>query len=71
MLKVSGIWVSPFMVESALIAHDEVLEAAQSDRCGDALTLEQGRGIDREPRFEENTISVCHWEPPNARNHRG
>ncbi len=28
MLKVSGIWVSPFEVESALMAHDAVLEAA-------------------------------------------
>jgi benzoate-CoA ligase family protein len=28
MLKVSGIWVSPFEVESALAAHDAVLEAA-------------------------------------------
>jgi len=28
MFKVSGIWVSPFEVESALISHDAVLEAA-------------------------------------------
>jgi 4-hydroxybenzoate-CoA ligase len=28
MFKVSGIWVSPFEVESALISHDDVLEAA-------------------------------------------
>ena len=28
MLKVSGIWVSPFEVESALVAHDDVVEAA-------------------------------------------
>jgi len=28
MLKVSGIWVSPFEVESALLAHDGVLETA-------------------------------------------
>ena len=28
MLKVGGIWVSPFEVESALVAHDAVLEAA-------------------------------------------
>ncbi len=28
MLKVSGIWVSPFEVESALMGHDKVLEAA-------------------------------------------
>jgi benzoate-CoA ligase len=28
MLKVGGIWVSPAEVESALIAHEQVLEAA-------------------------------------------
>lgn len=28
MFKVSGIWVSPFEVESALISHDQVMEAA-------------------------------------------
>jgi 4-hydroxybenzoate-CoA ligase len=28
MFKVSGIWVSPFEVESALIGHEDVLEAA-------------------------------------------
>ena len=28
MLKVSGQWVSPFEVESALLAHDAVLEVA-------------------------------------------
>ena len=28
MFKVSGIWVSPFEVESALLSHDKVLEAA-------------------------------------------
>jgi 4-hydroxybenzoate-CoA ligase len=37
MFKVSGIWVSPFEVESALIGHDAVLEAAvvpKEDRDG-------------------------------------
>jgi 4-hydroxybenzoate-CoA ligase len=28
MFKVSGVWVSPFEVESALIGHPDVLEAA-------------------------------------------
>jgi len=28
MFKVSGIWVSPFEVESALVTHEAVLEAA-------------------------------------------
>ena len=37
MLKVSGVWVSPFEVEEALIAHPAVLEAAvvgKEDRDG-------------------------------------
>lgn len=38
MFKVSGIWVSPFEVESALIAHEAVLEAAVVPReDGDGL----------------------------------
>jgi 4-hydroxybenzoate-CoA ligase/benzoate-CoA ligase len=38
MLKVSGIWVSPFEVESALMAHEDVLEAAVVGRAdGDEL----------------------------------
>ena len=35
MFKVSGIWVSPFEVESALISHDAVLEAAVVPRLDD------------------------------------
>src|SRR6266404_1478153 len=31
MFKVSGIWVSPFEVESALVTHEAVLEAAVVD----------------------------------------
>jgi 4-hydroxybenzoate-CoA ligase len=37
MLKVSGVWVSPFEVEEALISHPAVLEAAvigRADRDG-------------------------------------
>ncbi len=37
MLKVSGVWVSPFEVEEALISHPAVLEAAvigRQDRDG-------------------------------------
>lgn len=40
MFKVSGIWVSPFEVEQALIAHPAVLEAAVVARC-DAEGLEK------------------------------
>ena len=36
MLKVSGIWVAPFEVESALAAHEAVLEAAVVGHCDDA-----------------------------------
>ena len=36
MFKVSGIWVSPFEVESALIDHPSVLEAAVVARADDA-----------------------------------
>ena len=39
MMKVGGIWVSPFEIESALIAHDEVLEAAVVGRTDDAGLL--------------------------------
>jgi len=35
MLKVGGIWVSPFEVESALAAHEAVLEAAVVGHCDD------------------------------------
>jgi 4-hydroxybenzoate-CoA ligase len=39
MLKVSGVWVSPFEVEEALISHSAVLEAAVvGRRDGDGLT---------------------------------
>ena len=38
MFKVSGIWVSPFEVEQALISHPDVLEAAVvSHRDGEGL----------------------------------
>jgi acyl-coenzyme A synthetase/AMP-(fatty) acid ligase len=35
MLKVGGIWVSPVEIESRLIAHDAVLEAAVVGRADD------------------------------------
>jgi 4-hydroxybenzoate-CoA ligase len=39
MMKVGGVWVSPFEVEAALIAHPAVLEAAVvGHRDGDGLT---------------------------------
>jgi 4-hydroxybenzoate-CoA ligase len=53
MFKVSGIWVSPFEVESALIGHDAVLEAAVVPKeDGDGLlkpkafiVLKPGKGV--------------------------
>ena len=50
MLKVSGIWVSPFEVESALAAHPAVLEAAvvgAEDR--DGLTKPKAFVVLRDP----------------------
>ena len=44
MLKVGGIWVSPFEVEGALIEHDEVLEAAVVGR-------EDGHGLVKPKAF--------------------
>ena len=52
MLKVGGIWVSPFEVESALMAHEAVLEAAVVGQEDDDrlvkpkafIVLKQGRG---------------------------
>ncbi len=38
MFKVSGIWVSPFEVESALISHDSVVEAA-------VVPFDDGQGL--------------------------
>ena len=58
MFKVSGIWVSPFEVESALIGHDAVLEAAVVPKeDGDGLlkpkafiVLKPGSGRGQRPR---------------------
>ena len=60
MLKVSGIWVSPFEVEEALIAHPSVLEAAvvgKEDRDGltkpRAFVVLDGPGADLAALSEE------------------
>lgn len=50
MLKVSGVWVSPFEVEEALISHPAVLEAAViGRRDGDGLTKPKAFVVTREP----------------------
>jgi benzoate-CoA ligase family protein len=51
MLKVGGIWVSPFEVESALSAHDSVLEAAVVGHAdGDGLVKPRAFVVLREGR---------------------
>ncbi len=61
MFKVSGIWVSPFEVESALITHDAVLEAAVVPRDDDegltkprafVILKDDHRGDDKAALFE-------------------
>ena len=61
MFKVSGIWVSPFEVESALISHSAVLEAAVVPQEDDegllkpkavVILSEQGRGQDEKAVYE-------------------
>jgi 4-hydroxybenzoate-CoA ligase len=44
MFKVSGIWVSPFEVEAALVAHPSVLEAA-------VIPAEDGNGLVKPKAF--------------------
>jgi 4-hydroxybenzoate-CoA ligase len=44
MFKVSGIWVSPFEVEAALVSHEAVLEAA-------VIGLEDGDGLTKPKAF--------------------
>jgi benzoate-CoA ligase family protein len=57
MLKVSGVWVSPFEVEEALIAHPSVLEAAvigREDR--DGLTKPKAFVILRAPADDPDAL---------------
>jgi len=59
MLKVSGVWVSPFEVEEALIAHPAVLEAAvvgREDR--DGLTRPRAFVVLRAPIADLETLSA-------------
>lgn len=44
MFKVSGIWLSPFEVEQALIAHDSILEAA-------VVAAQDGDGLEKPKAF--------------------
>jgi 4-hydroxybenzoate-CoA ligase len=44
MFKVSGIWVSPFEVEAALVSHPDVLEAA-------VVPVEDGEGLIKPKAF--------------------
>ena len=58
MLKVSGVWVSPFEVEEALIAHPAVLEAAvvgHEDQ--DGLTKPRAFVVLIEPSYDPEALS--------------
>ncbi len=57
MLKVSGVWVSPFEVEEALIAHEAVLEAAvvgKEDR--DGLTKPRAFVVLKAPVADQSVL---------------
>ena len=64
MLKVGGIWVSPFEVESALTAHDTVLEAAVVGHPDDDklvkpkafVVLKSGGGTDDDAKDLQNFV---------------
>jgi benzoate-CoA ligase family protein len=57
MLKVSGVWVSPFEVEEALIAHPAVLEAAVIGRLdGDGLVKPKAFVILRDTDRDTTTL---------------
>jgi len=59
MLKVSGIWVSPFEVESALLAHDRVLEAAVVGKKDDkGLVKPKAFIVLKEPQQASDALAV-------------
>jgi 4-hydroxybenzoate-CoA ligase len=59
MLKVSGVWVSPFEVEEALISHPAVLEAAVIGRQdGDGLTKPKAFVILREQNGDPDALTA-------------
>ena len=63
MFKVSGIWVSPFEVESALIGHDAVLEAA-------VVPKEDGDGLLKPKAFIVLKPGKAAGQRPRARSSR-
>lgn len=57
MLKVGGIWVSPFEVEGALISHPEVFEAAVVGRADDAgLIKPEAWVVLRDPDLQDQAL---------------
>ncbi len=72
MFKVSGIWVSPFEVEQALISHSDVVEAAVvARRDGDGLLkpeafviLKEGRQVAAQSLQEHVKQAVGKWKYP-------
>jgi benzoate-CoA ligase family protein len=60
MLKVGGIWVSPFEVEEALIAHPTVLEAAVVGHPdGDGLIKPKAFVVLQESAQDEDRVALC------------
>ncbi len=58
MLKVSGVWVSPFEVEEALISHQAVLEAAVvGHQDGDGLTKPRAFVILKDPSADTSALT--------------
>ncbi len=72
MFKVSGIWVSPFEVEQALIAHPSVLEAAVVSACDEEglekpkafVVLKQGQTGDAAALKAHVQESIGKWKYP-------
>jgi len=65
MLKVGGIWCSPFEVESALISHPKILEASVVGRADDAGLIKPEAwvvldgGCTPSPQLEEELVQHC------------
>lgn len=72
MFKVSGIWVSPFEVEQALIAFPGILEAAVVARADDQdlikpaafVVLKEGASVDTEALKEHIKSKIGMWKYP-------
>ncbi|MHA1569034.1 MAG: benzoate-CoA ligase family protein [Alphaproteobacteria bacterium] len=65
MMKVGGIWCSPFEIESRLVEHSKVLEAAVVGRADDDALIKPEAGFvlqqagDAEPGLEQELLEHC------------